>query len=99
LRRGIWRWWLDRDGAEKWFARVENEHGEFADVEAAQYEAQDYHPSFWSLPLREEHIEKTIEPLQRGGAPERRGERWAGWVILVLTGVLLLWAVTNLRWL
>jgi hypothetical protein len=99
VKRGIWRWWKERAGGDEWFARVENEHGEFADVEAAQYEAQDYQPSFWSLPLQEEHLENMIEPFQRGDAAERQAVHWGGWAIVVLTVLLLLWAATNLSWL
>jgi hypothetical protein len=39
LARGMWRWWEDKDGADKWWAHIECVPGEWGDVDVAQYES------------------------------------------------------------
>jgi hypothetical protein len=64
MARGLWRSWVDVNGADKWSARVELRHGEWADVEQAAYDAHGHQPPFWELPLKEDYMEaRRIEPL------------------------------------
>lgn len=62
--RGLWRTWVEENGADQWSARVEVRRGEWADVAQAEYEAAGYAPPFWDLPLKEDYLEAgKIEPI------------------------------------
>lgn len=66
MARGLWRSWVEENGADKWSARVELQRGEWTDVTQAEYEAAGHTPSFWELPLREDYMEvahRKLEPF------------------------------------
>jgi hypothetical protein len=64
MARGLWRSWIEQNGADIWSARIELRRGEWADVDHAAYEAEGHEPPFWDLPLKEDYMEAgKIEPI------------------------------------
>lgn len=54
--RGMWRWWEETGGGDRWWARVEMEAGRWADVAQVEYERAGHQPAFWDLPLKEDYL-------------------------------------------
>jgi hypothetical protein len=61
MPRGMWRWWETTNGADVWWARVEEQPGEWRDVGDAEYGRAGIKPPFWELPLQEEYFESLRE--------------------------------------
>lgn len=60
MARGMWRWWEERNGADIWWARVELTPGQWSDLSQADYAAAQYQPTFWDLPLQEDHVQDVM---------------------------------------
>lgn len=64
MARALWRWWVEENGTDAWWARVETGVGQWAEVVHADYESAGYTPRFWDLPLKDDYLEAgMIEPL------------------------------------
>lgn len=87
MSRGLWRWWVEKDGADQWWARVEVRHGEWQNLDMAAYERGGIQPSFWDLPLEEEYMEAALRDAA-GPAPTLApyAHIWMLPAIIVLTG-------------
>ena len=95
MARGMWRWWEDKDGADKWWAHIEYVPGEWGDVDVAQYESAGYQPPFWDLPLKEDYFGGLAmrDPQFEFAQLERKVMPWAIIGMIILAGVLFVVAV------
>ncbi len=60
MARALWRHWVEKDGVDVWWARVEVRPGQWADIAQAEYEAAWLSPVFWDLPLQEDYVDAMM---------------------------------------
>jgi hypothetical protein len=60
MARGLVRWTEKVGETATWFARVEADGGETADVAKTEYDAAGYSPAFWQLPKLRRSYSKVV---------------------------------------
>lgn len=91
MSRGLWRWWETKDGADVWWARVEERPGQWRDVSQSEYERAALQPPFWNLPLQEEAAESAINRrlLLDEPTPGRRDFEFGAIIVIMLAFCVL----------
>ncbi|OQW58136.1 MAG: hypothetical protein A4S17_12045 [Proteobacteria bacterium HN_bin10] len=88
--RGLWRWWVEKNGADTWWARVEVQPGEWRDVEQTAYERAGHAPPFWDLPLQEDYVADTLaDPILEEERRIQREIEAPALIVLMLTFCVL----------
>ena len=93
MSRSLWRWWETKEGADVWWARVEERPGAWRDVPQAEYERAGLEPPFWDLPLKDEYLEGAMhfreDAETKTGAAFRTDFVLPGIIVLVLVFCVL----------
>lgn len=91
MPRGMWRWWETKDGADLWWARVEEQQGQWSDISENDYGRAGLRPPFWDLPLKEDYVGTVLGPdtVEIAEARFKREIMLPGIIVLMLAFCVL----------